>query len=110
MFLTIYSHFADLDIAMGQKDGLATWESPVWSGKVQIPDGEASLIERIFRFFNRVDDADSERLDDIGYNLPSLSVGDTVMFDGRIFYCAPIGWQEVGKPRITSEEIDRLFS
>lgn len=100
MRITVYSHFADFGD-----------ESPVWSGEVEIPMGadRDAFLDNVYRFFNRVDDADNERLDDIGYNLPSLSSGDTVMFDGKVFYCAPVGWQQVGKPKITIEEIEDLF-
>ena len=50
----------------------------IWSGRV--PNGDP---EAIFRFFNRVDAADAERLRAIGYRLPSLSVGDIISYTGK---------------------------
>jgi hypothetical protein len=52
-----------------------------WQGDIQL-ESNGNLPEQIFRFFNRVDEADGERLKKLGYNLPSLSVGDyfTVKF------------------------------
>lgn len=52
-------------------------------------------LEEIFRQFNRVDEADVERLTGLGYRLPSLSVGDTVALEGRVYEVAGMGFKEV---------------
>lgn len=51
-----------------------------WSGEVPFSPNQDSeaLLEQIFRYFNRVDQEDCDRLESIGYTLPSLSVGDEV--------------------------------
>lgn len=50
-----------------------------WNGNVELGDGTSEQkLERAFRLFNRVDDADGERLESWGYRLPSMSVGDCV--------------------------------
>lgn len=65
-----------------------------WSGDVPLQPSPG-LNEELFRFFNRVDEADADRLDAIGYRLPSLSVGDTVSYDGRTFRVEGLGFAEV---------------
>lgn len=52
-------------------------------------------LEHVFRYFNRVDEADVTRLNGIGYELPSLSTGDFVQVDGEFWLCANVGWQRV---------------
>lgn len=52
-------------------------------------------LERIFRLFNRVDDADCRRLDGAGYKLPSLSMGDVVTMEGQHWLCAGVGWKRI---------------
>ena len=51
-----------------------------WRGEFPVGhsghDGET--LERIFRFLNRVEDGDHERMEAVGYTMPSLSVGDYV--------------------------------
>jgi hypothetical protein len=72
------------------------WEGRSWSGEISGPPGAtvAETLEMIFRFFNRVDGRDHDRLLEIGYDLPSLSVGDVVTFaDGSRWQCAPLGWE-----------------
>lgn len=82
-------------------------ECPVWTGLLTSRDlnlplaqmanakdeaeAEDALLDRIFRYFNRVDEGDGERLENIRYRLPSLSVGDYVTLalgvgDGGITY------------------------
>lgn len=51
-------------------------------------------LEEIFRFFNRVEYGDGERLDEIGYDLPSLSVGDYVTKNGKRYRVEPVGFVE----------------
>lgn len=82
--ITIWSHFSD----------------ETWTGEVPIELGDEDLtLELIFRWFNRVEEHDAVRLEKVGYNLPSLSVRDTVTFDGRTFLVDTVGFQEVtGSP------------
>jgi hypothetical protein len=68
-----------------------------WEGDIPLPEGR-SRLEAIFRFFNRVDDADVGRLDSLGYFLPSLSVGDQVALDGRTYEVEGVGFTEVTGP------------
>lgn len=57
-------------------------------------DPEA-YMEHVFRYFNRVDEADVIRLKSVGYELPSLSSGDFVQVDGEFWLCGNVGWQRV---------------
>ena len=65
-----------------------------WSGYIP----EVENLEEIFRFFNRVEYGDGERLEEIGYDLPSLSVGDIVTWNGKRRRVEPVGWVEIGEP------------
>jgi hypothetical protein len=69
------------------------WRGERWEGDV--PDAPAGVrpLEHVFRYFNRVDASDEQRLEAIGYRLPSLSVGDVVELDGLRFRCAVLGWE-----------------
>jgi hypothetical protein len=55
-----------------------------WTGDVPGLDPATencmAINERLFRFFNRVDQVDCDRLEDLGYTLPSMSVGDVVAY------------------------------
>lgn len=62
-----------------------------WEGYIP----EVGNLEEIFRFFNRVEPGDDERLDEIGYRLPSLSVGDVVEWNGKRHRVEPVGWVAV---------------
>jgi hypothetical protein len=93
--ISIYSKMADSPYWRIERaaDGLST--DPTWSGEVP----ELRDAEDIFRFFNRVDDADCERLEASGYTLPSLSVGDVVtMPDGRLMAVASAGFAAAASP------------
>jgi hypothetical protein len=70
------------------------WEGGRWSGTIELPD-DARPLEYIFRFFNRIEDGDADRLDAIGYRLPSLSVGDVVEIAGERWRCAMLGWERL---------------
>jgi hypothetical protein len=73
------------------------WRGERWEG--DIPDAKsATPLEHVFRYFNRVDDDDHERLLAIGYRLPSLSVGDVVVVDGKRWRCASVGWEPADEP------------
>jgi hypothetical protein len=54
-------------------------------------------LEEIFRFFNRVGYGDAGRLDKIGYDLPSLSVGDYVTKNGKRYRVEPVGFVEAAE-------------
>jgi hypothetical protein len=62
-----------------------------WEGTVATDD-----LEEIFRFFNRVEEGDGERLAEIGFDLPSMSSGDVVTFldTGEQWICKPMGWEK----------------
>lgn len=68
-----------------------------WEGEVDLHlrwrTSDPTRLEQIFRLFNRVDEADSERLERMGYTLPSLSVGDRVELDDEVWYVHPIGFK-----------------
>jgi hypothetical protein len=65
----------------------------VWTGDVPVMD-----LGHVFRFFNRVDEADADRLEALGYRLPSLSVDDLVTIGGTTWKVAPCGFEEVSPP------------
>lgn len=67
-----------------------------WTGDAPVIylDDEQRL-ESIFRLFNRVDRGDAERLERMGYNLPSLSVGDVVEIGDRRWEVAGMGFEEL---------------
>ena len=56
----------------------------MWEGNVDLgfSGHVAQTNERIYRYFNRVDDADAVRLGERAYFLPSLSPGDIVVWVG----------------------------
>lgn len=86
MLVWIYSHFH------GQ-----TWEGEVtWPEGVQ-EDNDQIVLECIFRYFNRVDEDDAERLNKLGFDMPSLSMGDEVGFNGKRWRCEAIGWSQIGE-------------
>lgn len=56
---------------------------------------QVTVNEALFRYFNRVDEGDNDRLHDIGYDLPSLSVGDLLHWGGKTHRVAGIGFDQV---------------
>lgn len=79
----------------------SSFTGDTWTGEVDLaahdsmpndPTTEQKL-ERAFRFFNRVTEADERRLEEIGYRLPSMSAGDRVILNGEIWWCAAIGFK-----------------
>lgn len=95
MRLMIHSHWP----TEAEPDG-RTWEGEIPDGPtiegVDAPydvDAHAKL-EYVFRFFNRVDDGDHERMAAVGYYLPSLSMDDVVTLDGERWRCAALGWEK----------------
>ena len=87
---------ANLDPAARINAGGTPYATTTWEGDVELEDGTAvSRLEAIFRLFNRVTDEDVGRLADLGYDLPSLSVGDIVELDGEAWRVASIGWEKL---------------
>lgn len=100
MHVKIWSHFRD----------------ETWEGDVNITPGrtQTKMLEHIFRYFNRVDENDGQRLERVGYNLPSLSVDDTVTVEGMTWRVAVTGFESVPpkgnvppSERIVVTDIDR---
>lgn len=85
--ITIYSHWADNQEWRDQraKDGLST--DPTWTGEVNTTD-----LDEIWRLFNRVSTEDNKRLRDMGYTLPSLSMGDVITINGEHHALGAIGF------------------
>ena len=67
----------------------------MWEGEVESDD-----LEDIFRAFNRVDEEDATRLEEIGYKLPSLSVGDIVVRETDQQMVASCGFREVSTAEV----------
>ena|SRR5437763_7263472 len=55
-----------------------------WSGEVEVNMNlsDEVILDLIYRMFNRVDEADLDRMEALGYELPSLSMGDFVTLHG----------------------------
>lgn len=49
--------------------------------------------ELLFRYFNRVDEADGDRLRDADFELPSLSVGDLIHWGSKTWRVAGSGFE-----------------
>jgi hypothetical protein len=79
MYVTVWSH----------------WEGKQWAGEVPDPPAGQDVLSYIWRFFNRVDDGDHERLMALDYTLPSLSVNDVVEVDGVRATVLLMGWDVV---------------
>lgn len=91
---------------------LSTMTGKKWMGSVPPEsvidvDPEAQL-ERIFRFFNRVEQADCDRLDALGYDLPSLTSGDFVEIDDQWWLCASGGWEKVNARQALTPQTDYI--
>lgn len=90
MIVKIESHWAEVGNRADGRDDPTTWE-----GEVELkPDTPHFQLEQVFRLFNRVEQADVQRLRDIGYTLPSLSTGDHVTLDGVRWRCCAVGWKQ----------------
>lgn len=88
-----------------------------WRGDVPIgfSGHYMATAESVFRFFNVVDETDVERLEKLGYRLPSLSVGDyfTVHFPAtaehgpterpRTFRVIGMGFEEITNRNVIME-------
>lgn len=56
---------------------------------------DLDLCESFFRYFNRVDESDLDRLAEIGYTQPSLSVGDLIAWDHVTYRVAGSGFEKL---------------
>lgn len=92
MKITIWSHWAG---AFGAPDAS-------WTGDVPFSETTSTeaMLEEVFRYFNRVEEGDNARLEEIGYRLPSLSVGDRVILhrenDEETWEVVSIGFRHLG--------------
>lgn len=77
----------------GNPEGI-TWRGDVPDEKVLRQSVEATN-DRLFRFFNRVDDEDGERLEQMGYRLPSLTMGDYIAWGGRTYRVLMVGFEDM---------------
>ena len=59
------------------------------------PKNEDQVNDILFRYFNRVHLDDDDRLAAIGYNLPSMSVGDFVSWGGNTYRVMRAGFEKV---------------
>lgn len=76
--------------------------SIVWVGDVpeldewqhELGEDETDAINSyLFRYFNRVDIGDGNRLERIGYRLPSMSVGDLLHWGSKTYRVAGSGFE-----------------
>lgn len=81
---------------------LAGADEIAWSGDVDLdelddnpPPADWEINTALFRFFNRVDDEDGPRLAEIGYRLPSLSVGDLIHRERETYRVAGLGFERI---------------
>jgi hypothetical protein len=68
------------------------------SGHGLATDGQIEperMNNALFRFFNRVDEEDGDRLEAIGYRLPSLSVGDLLHWGSKTWRVAGSGFEQI---------------
>jgi hypothetical protein len=67
--------------------------------EVSSTDTVTNVLEKVFRNFNRLDQADCLRLEKISYNLPSLSVNDSIILvdQGKymVFLVESVGFTKV---------------
>lgn len=77
------------------------YPSVMWRGDVPGVRDENPAVtnNKLFRFFNVVDEEDVDRLRDIGYKLPSLSTSDIIHWSGVTYRVAMIGFEQItGNP------------
>ena len=85
----------------------STMSGKQWEGTTPA-EADVRNLQDIFRFFNRVEPEDSFRLENLGYDLPSLSAGDFVQADGQWFLCASVGWVPVTQRQALIPQLDFL--
>jgi hypothetical protein len=85
-------------IAGGEPYGIS-WQGHV---PIELPDDTPAasanadaVNETLFRAFQRVDDADARRLEDLDYRLPSLSCGDLIAWGGITYRVLAIGFERI---------------
>jgi hypothetical protein len=71
-----------------------------WRGELSLsPANPEDALEIVYRFLNRVDEGDHERMAEVGYTLPSLSMGDFVTLHlpdyPRTWRVASVGFEPV---------------
>jgi hypothetical protein len=76
------------------------WEGKQWTGDAPISRFQSTeeKLDAIFRFFNRVHEADHQRMAEVGYLLPSLSVGDRIELADGWYEVASLGFQRCDPP------------
>lgn len=85
MEVTIYSHFEN-----------QTWTGDVPDDMLDHPNPNESL----FRLFNVVDEGDARRLEEWGYHLPSLSVGDRIEYGKLVWEVGSTGFKLVSTTQL----------
>jgi hypothetical protein len=81
------------------------WDGRGWEGEIptdtfgtDVAQADSpTRLEYVFRWFNRVDEGDHQRMASVGYLLPSLSVGDRVTLDANVWAIKPVGFEPVIK-------------
>lgn len=69
--------------------------NPVWHGNIDVPDNiktNDEVNEYIFEVFNRLTAEDTAWLEQVGYHMPSLSVGDFIIHNERCWQVARFGF------------------
>lgn len=87
--------FSFMAAAVGGRE--VTWRGTVFFDQIGCNESssEQEILNGLWRFFNRVDGEDAEILDKIGYELPSLSVGDFITWDGNTYRVAGRGFDKI---------------
>ena len=77
--------------------------SILWHGDVELPEGahlrpreewsDEAINEYLFRYFNRVDEEDGDRLKDADFELPSMSVGDLLHWGSKTWRVSGTGFE-----------------
>lgn len=92
---------------------MAGREPIVWTGNVpglSPPNDPPDTINgHLFRFFNRVDEADVKRLAGLGYSLPSLSVGDVLYWNRKAWRVAGEGFRFIDPDELAMASLFDTF-
>lgn len=80
---------------------MSVFTGDTFNGQVDTDD-----LDKIFRMFNLVDDADAVRLHKMGYRLPSMSAGDIVWLDDQPYICASTGWDKLSNAQAAAYSIE----
>jgi hypothetical protein len=75
-----------------------------WRGDCEINADKQhrEVNNEIFRMFNRVDEEDVAYLEKIGYDLPSLSIGDVIVYEEKAYIVKTTGFKEVKEQLYTT--------